>query len=144
LFPQKKISMTASEDQDLTKDNLTGVNQGALFSNRPLKYLTASSIIGDKVHNNTGEHMGEIKDIMIDITSGKIDYFVIEFGGFLGIGIKYFAIPFGLLLVDPVKKAFIFDKSREELQKAPGFDIDHWPDTNIHFEDVHSYWGFMG
>ena len=62
--------------------------------NRPLRYLTAHSIIGDKVCNGKEEHFGEIKNIMIDFTTGNIDYFVIEFGGFLGIGIKYFAIPF--------------------------------------------------
>jgi sporulation protein YlmC with PRC-barrel domain len=128
---------------DLTKDNLTGVNQEGLYANTPLKYLAASSIMSDKVYNDQDEHMGIVKDIMIDIVSGKIDYFVIEFGGFLGIGIKYFAIPFGMLEVDPVKKAFLFHQKREMLEKAPGFDIDHWPDTNVHFEDVHSYWGFM-
>jgi sporulation protein YlmC with PRC-barrel domain len=128
----------------LTKDNLTGVNQGALYSNTPLKFLSATTIIGDKVHNSKDEHLGVIKDIMIDITTGKIDYYVIEFGGFLGIGIKYFAIPFGLLQVDPAKKLFLFNESREMLEKAPGFDLDHWPNTNIHFDEVHSYWGFMG
>ena len=126
------------------KDNETGANPGELFPNLPLKYLTASSIMSDKVQNETGEHLGEIKDIMIDLSTGKIDYFVIEFGGFLGIGIKYFAIPFSLLRVDPDKKVFLFDQSKEMLRKAPGFDIDHWPDTNIHLEDVHAYWGFMG
>jgi sporulation protein YlmC with PRC-barrel domain len=136
--------MTISKDQDLEKDNLTGANHGDLYSNQPLKYLTALSIIGDKVHNEKDERMGEIKDIMIDITSGKIDYFVIEFGGFLGIGIKYFAIPFSLLRVDAPKKVFIFNQEKEMLEKAPGFDMDHWPDTNIHLEQVYSYWNFMG
>jgi len=106
-------------------------------------YLTALSIIGDKVHNNQGERLGEIKDIMIDIISGKIDYYVIEFGGFLGIGTKYFAIPFSLLQVDPAKKIFLFNQRKETLEKAPGFDMDHWPDTNIHLEQVYSYWSFM-
>ncbi len=129
---------------ELSKDNLTGMNQGPLYANTPLKYLTASSIIGDKVHNSQDEHMGEIKDIMVDITTGKIDYYVIEFGGFLGIGIKYFAIPFGLLRVDAEKKRFLFDQKRELLEKAPGFNLDHWPDTNIHFEEIHGYWSFMG
>jgi sporulation protein YlmC with PRC-barrel domain len=128
----------------LQENNLTGVNPGGLFPNTPLKYLTASSIIGDKVHNDKGEHLGVINDIMIDLTTGKIDYVVIEFGGFLGIGIKYFAIPFGLLRVDPDKKVFLFDQSKEMLEKAPGFDMDHWPDTNIHLEEVHTYWSFMG
>jgi sporulation protein YlmC with PRC-barrel domain len=128
----------------LQENNLTGVNPGGFFPNQPLKYLSASSIIGDKVHNDKGEHLGVINDIMIDLTTGKIDYVVIEFGGFLGIGIKYFAIPFGLLLVDPDKKVFLFDQSKEMLQKAPGFDMDHWPDTNIHLEEVNTYWSFMG
>jgi sporulation protein YlmC with PRC-barrel domain len=128
----------------ITKDNLTGTNHGKLFSNTPLKYLTASSIIGDKVHNGQNEHLGQIKDIMIDITTGKIDYYVIEFGGFLGIGIKYFAIPFGFLQVDPAKKIFIFDQKKETLEKAPGFDMEHWPDTNIHLDQVRGYWSFMG
>jgi len=128
---------------NITNDNLTGTNHGELYSNTPLKYLTALSIIGDKVHNNQGERLGEIKDIMIDIISGKIDYYVIEFGGFLGIGTKYFAIPFSLLQVDPAKKIFLFNQRKETVEKVPGFDMDHWPDTNIHLEQVYSYWSFM-
>jgi sporulation protein YlmC with PRC-barrel domain len=128
----------------LNEDNLTGVNHGGFKSNVPLRWLAASSLIGDKVRNRQDEHLGEIKDIMIDIITGKIEYFVIEFGGFLGIGIKYFAIPFGLLQVDPVKKVFLFDQKKEMLEKAPGFDIDHWPDTNIHLEEINEYWNFMG
>ncbi|HEY4155280.1 MAG TPA: PRC-barrel domain-containing protein [Puia sp.] len=127
----------------LEMDNLTGANQGAIFPNLPLKYLTASSVIGDKVRNNANEHLGEIKDIMLDITTGKIDYFVIEFGGFLGIGIKYFAIPFRLIRVDAEKKMFVFNQSKEALEKAPGFDIEHWPDTNLHLDQVYSYWSFF-
>jgi sporulation protein YlmC with PRC-barrel domain len=129
---------------NLSDDDLTGTNHGVLYPNNPLKYLTALSMIGDKVHNEAEEHMGEIKDIMIDVTTGKIDYFIIEFGGFLGIGIKYFAIPFRLLRVDAQNKRFLFSQAKSALDKAPGFDLDHWPHTNIHFEQVHSYWSFMG
>jgi sporulation protein YlmC with PRC-barrel domain len=132
------------EPNNFDGDNLTGANQGPLFSNTPLKYLTASSIIGDKVHNEADEHLGEIKDIMIDVTTGRIDYFIIQFGGHLGIGIKYFAIPFNQIRVDPNKRLFILKQGREALEQAPGFDMDHWPDTNIHLENVASYWSFMG
>ncbi|MBA2249162.1 MAG: PRC-barrel domain-containing protein [Chitinophagaceae bacterium] len=107
----------------------------------PLKYLAAKSIIGDKVKNAKGEHMGKIEDIMIDITSGKIEYVVIEFGGFLTIGDKYFAIPFNLLKIDAANKMFVFDQPREVLEKAPGFDLNHWPETNLHPEET--YWSFL-
>ena len=125
----------------LSNENLTGVNREGAHPNLPLKFLTASSIIGDKVHNSEGEDMGKIEDIMIDITTGKIEYVVIEFGGFLTIGEKYFAIPFRLLQVDTANKAFIFDQPKEMLEKAPGFDMNHWPETNLHGEET--YWSFV-
>lgn len=127
--------------ENLVKDDFTGVNQGPLFANKPLRYLTASSIIGDKVHDENDQPMGEIEDIMLDINSGKIDYVVVEFGGFLGIGVKLFAIPFGMLEVNPQKKMFIFKGSAEKLKGAPGFDMNHWPDTNFHREEA--YWHFL-
>jgi sporulation protein YlmC with PRC-barrel domain len=138
------IKNTAMEKNNLTDDDLTGTNHGPLFVNSPLKYLTASSIIGDKVHNEADEKMGEIKDIMIDVVTGKIDYFIVEFGGFLGVGKKYFAIPFRVLRVDPENKRYIFNQQKTTLEQAPGFDIDHWPHTNIHLDQVYSYWSFMG
>ena len=125
----------------LEDENLSGINREGARPNLPLKFLTATSIIGDKVHNEAGEHVGKIEDIMIDITTGKIEYVVIAFGGFLTINEKYFAIPFRLLKVDPVNKAFIFNQSREMLEKAPGFDLNHWPETNLHGEET--YWSFV-
>ncbi len=130
----------------LSKENFTGVNHGAPHANDPLRYLTATSILSNKVHNKQGEKLGDIKDIMIDITTGQIEYVIIEFGGFLGIGEKYFAVPFRLLTIDTVMEAYILDQHREVLEKAPGFDKDHWPKTNSHeFDSSNLYWGsFMG
>ena len=134
---------TDEKESLFQKDNLTGENQGPLLPNKKGRYLTASSLHGDKVVNPSGEHLGEIKDIMLDMESGKIDYFIIEFGGFLGLGVKYFAIPLRLLILDSANQRFIFNQSREVLEKAPGFDMDHWPDTNLHFDEAYSYWRFI-
>ncbi len=131
------------KEQLLEKDNLSGENQGPLLPNQKGRYLTASTLTGTKVVNPAGEHLGEIKDIMLDMETGRIDYFVIEFGGFLGMGVKYFAIPLRLLKIDTPNKRFTFDQSKDLLEKAPGFDMDHWPDTNLHFDEVYSYWRFI-
>ena len=130
----------------LAEENLTGVNHAGAYPNLPLKYLTTSSLTANKVYNTLNEKMGDIKDIMIDITMGKIEYVVIEFGGFLGIGEKFFAVPFRLLSIDTKKEACILDQNRETLKNAPGFDKDHWPKTNSHeFDSSTAYWGsFMG
>jgi sporulation protein YlmC with PRC-barrel domain len=132
--------------KNFKEDNASGVNHEGVDSNRPLRYLTASSIIGDKVMNPAAEHMGTIKDIMINLSNGKIEYLVIELGGFLGIGEKYFAFPYSLLKIDTKNETFILDQELENLKNAPGFDKEHWPETNSHqFDHSYSYWGeFMG
>jgi len=125
-------------------DNATGANHEALFANTPLRVLTSSSITGDKVFNPQEEHLGTIKDIMLNIIDGKIEYFIMESGGIFGLGAKFFAIPFRLLKVDEVKKRFIYNMSKESISDSPGFDVDHWPETNLHLENLNSYWNFMG
>ncbi len=126
------------------KDNVTGENEAEYNVNIPLKFLTSSSIIGDKVVNAEDEHLGSIKDVMLNIRNGNIEYYIIEFGGFLGIGEKFFAIPFRLLTVDPEKKVFRFSEKKETLKKAPGFDKEHWPGTNAHVTYVTDSWSFWG
>lgn len=128
------------------QDNESGINHEGVFPNRPIKFLTATSIIGDKVINPQDENLGSIKDIMIDLRNGSIEYIVIELGGFFGIGEKLFAIPFSLLKVDSKNQRFILDQPKEILEKAPGFNVEHWPETNSHLLDsANGYWGgFMG
>lgn len=128
------------------EDNQTGENHEGTHPNKPTKFLTASSIIGDKVINPQQENLGYIKDIMINVVTGKIEYVVMELGGFLGIGEKLFAIPFQLLELNAKKQLFVFDQSKETIEKAPGFNKDHWPETNNHMiNNSQAYWGgFMG
>ena len=52
-----------------------------------------STVIGSKVVNQQGEDLGTIEDIVVDVDVGRIAYAVLSFGGFLGMGDKYFAIP---------------------------------------------------
>ena len=130
----------------LEKENETGINHTGAHPNSPVKFLTATSIIGDKIFNLQDEKLGSVKDIMIDVESGKIEYMVIEMGGFLGIGEKFFAIPFNMLKLDAKNQCFVLNQDKAKLQEAPGFDKEHWPETNTHmFDSAGKYWGsFMG
>lgn len=124
--------------------NATGKNQTGKHANNPIRILTAKSIIGDKVYNNSGEGLGRITDIMLNINDGKIEYVIIVFGGFLGVNQKYFAVPFEALTVNLDHHAFIFDQSRSSFENSPGFDKKHWPDANFHAQYSGEYGGFMG
>ncbi len=133
--------------EDLQTGNATGQNQEGSNANWPVKILTATSIIGDRVENRQGEHLGRIKDIMLDLQRGNIAYIVLEYGGFMGVGEKLFAIPFDDLDLDQTQQKFMLDVDKEQLDRAPGFDKAHWPETNSHSygRGAGSSWGgFMG
>src|SRR5690242_8496972 len=53
----------------------------------------ASSLIGMDVRNQQNEKLGDVKDLVVDLHTGKIAYAVLSVGGFLGIGDKYVAVP---------------------------------------------------
>lgn len=125
-------------------DNATGRNHTGRDANRPVRILTASSIIGDKVFNKTGEDLGKIMDIMLNLDQGNIEYVIVAFGGFMGMRQKYFAVPFGALTVDTGQHAFVFDQSRESFENHPGFDKGHWPEANFHTQFSGYSSGFMG
>ena len=65
---------------------------------------------------------------MIDVTTGRVAYVVLAFGGVLGIGAKLFALPWSVVTVDEVKRRFVVNVSKDALDAMPGFDKDHWPD----------------
>jgi sporulation protein YlmC with PRC-barrel domain len=125
------------------------MSQLRVFSDAPLK---ATSIIGTQVVNPEGDSLGDIKEIVIDPRSGRVAYAVVSFGGFLSMGEKLFAIPFGALEysvpkrdLEPsklIQNQYVLDVSKARLEAAPGFDSDHWPlmsDEKWH-RNLHEYY----
>ncbi|MCP9235970.1 PRC-barrel domain-containing protein [Lewinella sp. JB7] len=105
--------------------------------------LSSTSITGTNVTNQKGESLGEIKDLMIDTENGTVNYAVLSFGGFLGMGDKYFAIPFEAFDVNTTTEKFVLNVSKERLENAPGFDKDNWPKTSDskYWDSLHSHYG---
>ncbi len=110
--------------------------------------LKIRKIIGMTVENTQGSNLGEINDVVVDPKDGSIVYAVVEAGGFLGLGEKLFAIPWGAFqtVADDDDRGeldrLILDVDKDRMQTAPGFDNDNWPnmaDTQWG-ETVHSYY----
>jgi sporulation protein YlmC with PRC-barrel domain len=105
--------------------------------------MSAHTLRGEDVVNRKSEALGNVKEIMIDMHSGKVAYAVMSFGGFLGVGSKLFAVPWEALTLDSQHKRLILNIDKEQLENAPGFDKDHWPDMAdpTWADAVHSYYG---
>ncbi|MFC3907667.1 PRC-barrel domain-containing protein [Legionella dresdenensis] len=89
--------------------------------------VKASEITGVEVRNLERENLGTINDVVIDKAFGKVSYLVLDFGGILGFGNKFFAIPWHMFTYDTIEDCFLLNIDKERLKNAPGFDKEHWP-----------------
>jgi sporulation protein YlmC with PRC-barrel domain len=91
------------------------------------KVVKASEVTGVDVKNLNGENLGKINEVVIDKAHGKVSYLVLDFGGVLGFGNKFFAIPWHMFNYNEVEDCFNLNLDKERLKDAPGFDKDNWP-----------------
>ena len=105
--------------------------------------MSAGSLTHNDVFNLQGEDLGDVKDIMLDMRSGRVSYAVLSYGGFLSLGEKLFAVPWDALKLDTVNKRFVLDVDKSRLESAPGFDKDIWPNMadETWARDVHAWYG---
>jgi sporulation protein YlmC with PRC-barrel domain len=125
----------------LTRDNF------GMYANRTdgpgPALMGADTLLGNDVYNKDGEDLGDIKEFMIDMASGKVAYAVLSFGGLLGMGDKLFAVPWAAMTLDTEEKRFTLDVPKLTLKDAPGFDKDHWPSMSDRTwaGGVHKFYG---
>jgi hypothetical protein len=93
------------------------------------------TVIGSNVVNAHNEDLGKIEDLVLDAGAGRIAYAVLSFGGFLGMGDKYFAIPWNAIHFNMKENRAVLNVDKKLLENAPGFDKDNWPNM------ADSIWG---
>jgi len=85
------------------------------------------TVIGSKVFNAQNEDLGKIEDLVLDAGAGRIAYAVLSFGGFLGMGDKFFAIPWNAFHFNLKENRVVLNVDKTKLENASGFDKDNWP-----------------
>jgi sporulation protein YlmC with PRC-barrel domain len=105
--------------------------------------MGAATLIGEGVVNRHSDSLGNIKDIMLDMGTGRVAYAVLSYHGFLHTGDKLFAVPWHALHLDTVNKRFVLNVDKATLKHAPGFNKDAWPDmADIEWANsIHSFYG---
>jgi sporulation protein YlmC with PRC-barrel domain len=109
----------------------TDQNKAATASAGAPKFITqqsdqerlASKWIGQALYNQSNESVGSVKDLVIS-QNGQIDAVVVGVGGFLGIGEKMVAIPFGAIQAatdSDGNTKLVVQVSKDDLNKAPDF-----------------------
>lgn len=110
--------------------------------------IRATRVIGTSVYNTAGESIGTIEDVMLDKLSNGIMFAVVGFGGFLGIGEKYHALPWSVLDYDEQRGGYVVPFTREQLEAAPSYSINELTgndgkaarDASYSYYKVDPYW----
>jgi sporulation protein YlmC with PRC-barrel domain len=87
--------------------------------------LSALTVAGDAVRNANGDNLGRIEDLVIDVVTGRVNYAVLSFGGFLGVRGRLFAVPWEALERDAESQAFILDVEKAALADDPGMEPEY-------------------
>lgn len=103
--------------------------------------MRASKLIGMEVKNASGEDVGEIKDLIVDLKAERVNYAVLSYGGALGVGDKLFAFPIKTFKPASDSDKLVLNVDKDKLKEAPGFDKNSWPDmaNSKYREEVDRY-----
>jgi len=106
------------------------------------RLIASNKVEGTEVYNRAGKHLGEVYNFMVDKFTGRVSYAVMSFGGFLGIGNRYHALPWEVLDYDVKQGGYVVDIDTEKLRSAPSFgaDEDPWLDPKYP-SGIGDYWG---
>ena len=81
--------------------------------------IAADKVEGTTVYNMAGDKVGTIRNVMIDKLSGKVVFATLAFGGVLGVGQKYHALPWNVLTYNTDLGGYQLDVDREKLEAGP-------------------------
>jgi hypothetical protein len=80
-----------------------------------------SEIVGRSVHNDAGEKIGVLDDLIVR-PDDRVVFGVVSVGGFLGIGDRLVAIPYRAFIADTDGKLVLAGVTKEDLKNAPAFN----------------------
>jgi sporulation protein YlmC with PRC-barrel domain len=106
--------------------------------------ISTTAIVGDKIVNRTGESLGKIEELMLDLEKGRVAYAILSFGGAMGLGEKLFAVPFEALKLDATREHFTLDVDKNKMRNAPGFDKKNPPQASDRTwgAEVYKFYGY--
>ena len=106
------------------------------------RLISSEKVDGTAVYNRNGDSLGTVDHVMIDKFTGQVEYAVMSFGGFLGIGESYNPVPWKSLTYDVNLGGYVLDADRTRLESAPRLQSSvrpNWSDRS-YTDEVDNYW----
>jgi len=83
--------------------------------------VAARRVRGAVVFAKGGQRMGRVQNVALDKLSGRVAYAIIAYGGVLGIGRRYHAVPWRCLSYDTARRGYVTPYEPHDLERRQGF-----------------------
>jgi len=117
----------------------------AVMAQQRLRAFSARRFIGKNVYDVTGDRIGEVDDLIVDMQSACAKYAIVGVGGFLGMGERHYIVPTQAISMNTDTGALMLNVDRGRLANAPTFDRDNPPDFNDEqwSSSLYTYYGLQ-
>ena len=106
------------------------------------RLIASNKVEGTAVYARDGSRLGTIYNFMVDKYSGQVEYAVMRYGGFMGLGQRYYPLPWTTLTYDVRAGGYRINLAHCDMAHAPSFTRDDEPDFNREYgRSVHDYYG---
>ena len=106
------------------------------------RLIASNKVEGTPVYSRDRERLGTIYNFMVDKFSGQVEYAVLRYGGFLGMGQRYYPLPWRVLTYYRDAGGYVIDMLARDFEDAPSFDRDSEPEFDREYgRRVHSWYG---
>ena len=120
LAVASSTALSSGTARDSTPPQGSGADarSGSAKDMKPYRGLRASQVIGMSVRNSKGVNVGQIRDMIVDMSTGKVRYAMLAFDPGIFQGEKLFAVPTSELRMASDRDDMVYDMNRERLERA--------------------------
>lgn len=107
-----------------------------------MELIASNKVEGTAVYNRNHERLGTIYNFMVEKRSGQVEYAVLSFGGFLGMGNDYYPLPWDMLSYNEGAGGYVVDLDKQLLENAPHYSAGSEPTYNRTYgEEIYGHYG---
>lgn len=98
--------------------------------------ILASKVKGTAVYNTSGDKIGHVEDVVLDKQTDHIMFAALGFGGVLGVGEKYYPVPWSMLDYSKDKGGYVVPLSRTVIDNAPTYRLEDLTRNDGEFDTI--------
>ena len=116
--------------------------QRANYDNPHGMLIASDRIEGTKVFRPDGESIGRVNHFMVNKRTGRAEFAILSFGGFLGLGEELRPVPWEALVYQPEYGGYVVSADDDTFRNSPfleGGGAPEWDSAYTH--RLFTYWG---